>query len=158
MSSQDYVQDSEQVLTFILKLLVTMVVGAHESWCERWSLVINGLGCPVWCQPETFETGGFIALSICFVIRKKKDVIKHALGTKDGGSLFSCSQLDSMMIFKGELLEAFPCGYFKRCNCLPHYERHSIHLFYGLLFLFFLLSHITSLKRIIFECLLKNFL
>ena len=31
MSSQDYVQDSEQVLTFILKLLVTMVVGAHES-------------------------------------------------------------------------------------------------------------------------------
>lgn len=78
--------------------------------------------------------------------------------TKDGGSLFSCSQLDSMMIFKGELLEAFPCGYFKRCNCLPHYERHSIHLFYGLLFLFFLLSHTTSLKRIIFECLFKNVL
>lgn len=30
-SLQDYVQDSGQVLTLILKLLVTMVVGTHES-------------------------------------------------------------------------------------------------------------------------------
>lgn len=71
-SLQDYVQDPGQVLTFILKLLLTMVVGAHESWCERWSLAINGLGCSVWCHKETFETGGFIALSICFIIKKKK--------------------------------------------------------------------------------------
>lgn len=71
-SLQDYVQDPGQVLTLILKLLLTMVVGAHESWCERWSLAINGLGCSVWCHKETFETGGFIALSICFIIKKKK--------------------------------------------------------------------------------------
>lgn len=75
--------------------------------------------------------------------------------TKDDGCLFSGLLWNSMMIFKGELLEDFPGGNFKRCNCLPYYERHSIHLFYGFIFLFFLLLHIRSLKKSSFSNFLK---
>ena len=104
------------------------------------------------CWPGITEAGDSITLCICFVFEEKKNIVNTGTRVKSEGQPAFTESGIRWWPFAGTLSAR---GGFKRCNCLPYYERHNINLLYNFLFSFFF-SYLKP-KQVILRWLFKKF-